>query len=159
MFTSVLTINSNGLSDSGSYCCIAAVIGSGVSNKMNCSALNVLGKLMLHVTMKYYSFIIATDITISGQHTNLTVGTTYNIDCTVSGLEDSEAIALWTMSTDLSSVQVSANTLTLQSVNSTLTGAVFTCSVNSSKLYSAGQKTITITVQGIPLQTSPNINC
>ena len=150
MFTRILTIDSNELSDSGSYCCVAAVIGSGVSNKMDCVTLNVLGKLMLYVTTTLHcSFIIATDITISGQHTNLTVGTTYKIDCTVSGLEDSEAIVIWTTSTDLSSVQVSANTLTLQSVDSTLNGTVFTCSVNSSKLYSTGQKKQTITVQGI----------
>ena len=44
MFTSVLTIDSNEFSDSGSYCCVAAVIGSGISNK-NCVTLNVLGKL------------------------------------------------------------------------------------------------------------------
>ena len=76
----------------------------------------------------------------------MTVGNTYTINCTVPGLEDSEAIVLWTTSTDTSSAQVSANTLTLQSVDSTLTGTVFTCSVNSSKLYSTGQKNVTITV-------------
>ena len=44
MFTSVLTIDSNEFMDSGSYCCVAAVIGSGDSNKMDCVTLNVLGK-------------------------------------------------------------------------------------------------------------------
>ena len=54
MFTSVLTIDSNEFSDSGSYCCSAAVIGSGDMKMMNdCITLNVLGKLMLHVTIKY----------------------------------------------------------------------------------------------------------
>ena len=54
MFTSVLTIDSNEFSDSGSYCCSAAVIGSGDLKMMNdCITLNVLGKLMLHVTIKY----------------------------------------------------------------------------------------------------------
>ena len=43
MFTNVLTIDSNEFSDSGDYCCVAAVIGSGVSNKMDCVTLNVLG--------------------------------------------------------------------------------------------------------------------
>ena len=42
MFTSVLTVDSNEFSDSGSYCCVAAVIGSG---EMDCITLNVLGKL------------------------------------------------------------------------------------------------------------------
>ena len=45
MFTSELTIDSNEFTDSGSYCCVAAVIGSGDSNKMDCVTLNVLGKI------------------------------------------------------------------------------------------------------------------
>ena len=45
MFTSVLTIDSNEFTDSGSYCCVAAVIGSGDSNKMSCVILSVLGKI------------------------------------------------------------------------------------------------------------------
>ena len=44
MFTSVLTTDSNEFTDSGSYCCVAAVIGSGDSNKMGCVTLSVLGK-------------------------------------------------------------------------------------------------------------------
>ena len=44
MFTSVLTIDSNEFTDSGSYCCVAAVIGSGDSNKIECATLSVLGK-------------------------------------------------------------------------------------------------------------------
>ena len=51
MFTSVLTIDSNEFSDSGDYCCVTAVIGSGVSNKIDCVTINVLGKLMLHVNV------------------------------------------------------------------------------------------------------------
>ena len=48
MFTSEMTIDSNEFTDSGSYCCAAAVIGSGDSNKMGCVTLNVLGKLIQH---------------------------------------------------------------------------------------------------------------
>ena len=44
MFTSELTIDSNEFTDSGSYCCVAAVIGSGDSNKMGCVTLSMLGK-------------------------------------------------------------------------------------------------------------------
>ena len=44
MFTSVLTFNSNEFTDSGSYCCVAAVIGSGDSNKTDSVTLSVLGK-------------------------------------------------------------------------------------------------------------------
>ena len=47
MFTSVLTIDSNEFSDSGSYCCVAAVIGSVDVNRMDCITLNVLGEFML----------------------------------------------------------------------------------------------------------------
>ena len=45
MFTSVLTIDSNEFTDSGSYCCVAAVSGSGDSNKMDCVTLSMLGKI------------------------------------------------------------------------------------------------------------------
>ena len=44
MFTSVLMIDSNEFTDSGNYCCVAAVIGSGDSNMMDCVTLSVLGK-------------------------------------------------------------------------------------------------------------------
>ena len=56
MFTSVLTIDSNEFSDSGSYCCVTTVIGSGVSNKMDCVTLNVLGKLFVS-TNNFYLLI------------------------------------------------------------------------------------------------------
>ena len=61
MFTSVLKVDSNDLSDSGSYCCVAAMIGSGVSNKMDGVTLNVLGKVLLYVnadTCSYCQFIM-----------------------------------------------------------------------------------------------------
>ena len=148
MFTSVLTIDSNEFSDSGSYCCVvaAAVIGSGDLKKMDCMTLNVLGKVILHEIIIIHSYF--TDITISGQHTDLTVGTTYTITCTLPGLDDSTI--LWTSTAAAAAVPVStANTLTLQSVDSTLNGTVFTCSVNSSKLYSSGMEKITVTIQSM----------
>ena len=93
--------------------------------------------------------LLCTDISISGEHTDLTVGTTYNITCTVPGLDDSSAI-MWTSSA--AAVLVSTtNTLTLQSVNNTLNGTEFTCSVNSSELYSVGENKISITTKGIIL--------
>ena len=58
---------------------------------------------------------------------------------------------MWTSSA--AAVPVSTtNTLTLQSVNNTLNGTEFTCSVNSSVLYSIGKKKISVTVKGIILQ-------
>ena len=78
---------------------------------------------------------------------DLTVGTTYNITCSVPGLDDSSAI-MWTSSA--AAVPVSTtNTLTLQSVNNTLNGTEFTCSVSSSKLYSSGMKIVTVTILGM----------
>ena len=55
MFTSVLTIDSSELLRQWQLSCYsAAVIGSGDLKIMNdCITLNVLGKLMLHVTIKY----------------------------------------------------------------------------------------------------------
>ena len=47
MFTSVLKFDSNESSDSGSYCCVPAVIGSGDLKKMDCVTLNVLGKIFM----------------------------------------------------------------------------------------------------------------
>ena len=43
LFNSGVAIDSNELSDSGNYCCVAAVIGSGDTEKMNCVTLSVLG--------------------------------------------------------------------------------------------------------------------
>ena len=103
---------------------------------------------MLHVTRIVFVHFL-TDISISGQHTNLIVGSTYTINCTVPGLEDSTI--LWT-STAAAAVPVSTtNTLTLQSVDSTLNGTVFTCSVNSSKLHTGSPKikNITVTIQSM----------
>ena len=151
MFTSVLTINSNEFTDSGSYCCVAAVSGSGDSNKMGCVTLSVLGKIntspiFSNIILKSLYALLCTDISISGEHSDLTVGSTYNITCSVPGLDDSSAI-MWTSSA--AAVPVSTtNTLTLQSVNNTLNGTEFTCSVNSSVLYSVGEKKISITVKG-----------
>ena len=147
MFTSVLTIDSNEFTDSGSYCCVAAVIGSGDSNKMGCVTLSVLGKI--NTSPIFLKSLLCTDIRISGEHSDLTVGSTYNITCTVPGLDDSSAI-MWTSSA--AAVPVSTTTtLTLQSVNNTLNGTEFTCSVNSPVLYSVGEEKISITVKGIIL--------
>ena len=157
MFTSVLTIDSNEFTDSGSYCCVAAVIGSGDSNKMGCVTLNVLGKI--NTSPIILKSLLCTDISISGEHTDLTVGTTYNIICSVPGLDDSRAI-MWTGSA--AAVPVSTtNTLTLQSVNNTLSGTEFTCSVNSMKLHanSPTMKTITVTVLGMSHQSTLKFIC
>ena len=97
---------------------------------------------------------LSTDISISGEHSDLTVGTTYNITCSVPGLDDSSAI-MWTSSA--AAVPVSTtNNLTLQSVNNTLNGTEFTCSVKSMKLHahSPATKTITVTVLGTSHQST-----
>ena len=157
MFTSVLTIDSNEFTDSGSYCCVAAVIGSGDSNKMGCVTLNVLGKI--NTSPIFLKSSLCIDISISGQHSDLTVGTTYNITCSVPGLDDSSAI-MWTSSA--AAVPVSTtNTLTLQSVNNTLNGTELTCSVNSMKLHanSPTMKTITVTVLGTSHQSTLKFIC
>ena len=89
--------------------------------------------------------LLHTDISISGQHTNLTVGATYNITCSVPGLEDSSVI-MWTSSAAAAIPVSTTDTLTLQSVNNTLNGTEFICSVNSSKLYSGSRRMRKITV-------------
>ena len=47
------------------------------------------------------------------------------------------------------SVVSNSHVLTLEAVNYTHNGRVFTCLVNSSQLYSPGKKNITVTVKGM----------
>ena len=83
-------------------------------------------------------------VTISGNFKNLRVGTTVQLMCRVPLLMNS---AINWLSHD-GSVVNSSGTLILQSVNYTINGRMFTCSVNSSQLTNSINETITVTVQG-----------
>ena len=98
------------------------------------------------------SFNVVTDIAISGNFTDLAVGSTSHLICSVPGLEtgDKESSILWrrTDTSQMTSISAPANaTLTLHSVESMLNGSVLTCLVNSTQLYSSGSKNITVTVK------------
>ena len=91
----------------------------------------------------HYCVSSALDIDVSGPYQSLTLGSTAIITCSVADL--SAPTINW-LSHD-GSVVSSSGALILQSVNYTINGRVFTCSVNSPQLYSPGQKNITITVK------------
>ena len=90
---------------------------------------------------------------ISGNFTDLTVGSTSHLICSVPGLgtggEDSDISWRITDASQIPSPSPTNATLTLQSVDSMLNGSVFTCSVSSSRLYSSGERNILLTVKGI----------
>ena len=86
-----------------------------------------------------------TEIRISGDYSNLTVGSTTNITCDVPGLMSS--VVSWTP--PWSGATSTSHTLMLTSVDSTLDGVNFTCSVSSNQSYAPGEKMITVTVKGL----------
>ena len=85
------------------------------------------------------------EIRISGDYSNLTVGSTTNITCDVPGLMSS--VMSWTP--PWSGATSTSNTLMLTSVDSTLDRVNFNCAVSSNQLYTPGEKMITVTVKGM----------
>ena len=83
-------------------------------------------------------------IVISGDSQDLHVGSSVMISCSASTLVNSTIN--W-LSHD-GSVVSSSGALILQSVNYTINGRMFTCSVNSPQLTNSINETITVTVQG-----------
>ena len=83
-------------------------------------------------------------IAISGKYTQLQIGKTIQLSCSVPNLMDS---AIKWLSHD-GSVLNSSGVLILQSVNYTINGTMITCSVNSPQLINTINETITLTVQG-----------
>ena len=86
-----------------------------------------------------------TEIRTSGDYSDLTVGSTTNITCDVPGLISS--VVSWSL--PWSGATSTSNTLMLTSVDSTLDGVNFTCTVSSNQLYIPGEKMITVTVKGL----------
>ena len=93
--------------------------------------------------MCYLSYFV--DIEVSGSFQNLTLGITAVITCSVATVSTTDIKWLH----QNGSVVNNSHDLTLNPVNYTHNGRVFTCLVNSSQLYSPGQKTITVIVQGM----------
>ena len=93
--------------------------------------------------MCYLSYFVAIEISDSFQ--NLTLGSTAVITCSVADL--SVPTIKWLYQNG--SVVSNSHVLTLEPVNYTHNGRVFTCLLNSSQLYSPGKKNITVTVQGM----------
>ena len=93
--------------------------------------------------MCYLSYFVAIEISDSFQ--NLTLGSTAVITCSVATVSTTSFKWLYRNGSVVSDSYV----LTLEPVNYTHNGRVFTCLLNSSQLYSPGQKNITVTVQGM----------
>ena len=152
LFNSTLLLYEVEFSDGGSYCCVASVIGSDTKDKMDCVTLSVLGLSKLSSLDLVLIFVVVTDIVISGNFTDLTVGSTSHLICSVPGLETgaTKSSILWrrTDTSQMTLISTPENaTLTLHSVESMLNGSVLTCSVNSTQIYSSGTKNITVTVK------------
>ena len=87
---------------------------------------------------------VSAEFEIVGSYRNLTVGSTAVIACSLRSLVNSTI--MWI--TQDGSVVNNSGVLTLQSVDYTISGRVFTCRVNAPHLYSPAQKNITISLQG-----------
>ena len=98
----------------------------------------------LMITLHCINFL---EIAISGDYSDLQVGRTQNITCTVPGIPP-DAV-MW--SGTWSRASLSSDVLMLSSIDSTLNGTEFTCSVNSSVLYSGSpnMKKIIVTVKSM----------
>ena len=81
---------------------------------------------------------------ISGNYTNMRIGSTIEIQCKAPMLANSTIKWLF----QNGSVVSSSSVLNVKPVNYSINGRVFTCSVSSPLLYSPGRKSITVTVQG-----------
>ena len=86
----------------------------------------------------------ALEFEIVGSYQNLTVGSTAVITCSLRSVMNSTVMWLAQDGTEV----IDTGVLTLQSVNTTTDGSMFTCSVNAPHLYSPAQKNITISVIG-----------
>ena len=143
-FTSVSTVDITGYNNTGNYCCSASLAGSD-SDMSDCIIVTVSGifvTVRLFLTMYMHTL---SEISISEDYSNLRVGSTQNVTCTVSGILP-EAV-MWN-GTWRGTSAIDHNVLMLSSVDSTLDKIVFTCSVNSVNLYRPGEREITVTVKG-----------
>ena len=86
---------------------------------------------------------IVSEFKITGSYQHLRVGNTTVISCSVPLLANS--IITW-LAQD-GSVVNNSGVLILQSVDYSINGSVFTCSVNSPQLYTPGKENIIVTVQ------------
>ena len=82
---------------------------------------------------------------ISGNYTNMRIGSTVELQCKASMLTDSTF--MWLSQNGL--VVNSSAVLIIKPVNYSINGSAFICSVNSSKLTDSINRTITVTIEGI----------
>ena len=143
-FTRTLTIPLTN-TDQRNYCCNASLVGNATTVSA-CSTVKILGDF--NSTNNAYTkskivFFLYTDIQIGSNFQNLTLGSSTSISCSVPNLANSSI--RW-LSQDEQMVITNSDILVLETVNYTIDGTTFRCSVNSSQLYSPGGKNITVTV-------------
>ena len=143
-FSSSLTLSDISQHDSGEYCCTASIAGNETKSNY-CVELKVTtGGEYIAVTEAFIVTILSDFIIISGNFKNLQIGSTVQLICRLPNVMYSTIN--W-LSHD-GSVVSSSGALILQSVNYTINGRMFTCSVNSPQLTNRINETITVTVQG-----------
>ena len=89
-------------------------------------------------------FVCTIDIKIAESHRNTIVEHTIAITCSLGSVANSSTI--WWLSQD--GTKNNTNNLTLQTVDNSVNGTVFTCGVDAPKLYSPAEKSITVSMRG-----------
>ena len=115
--------------------------------------IKVISEIYIHVPNELkpyilYIFIFHVDVAITGNYTNIHIGSKVNITC-VFPLLQSDATIKWISQNG--SVVSNTGVLTL-SGNHTINNTLLTCSIDSThRLYSSSRKEILVTVQSMSI--------
>ena len=140
VFSSSITVSTHSPSSQKEYCCNASIIGTNTVS--NCSSIEVLGKKVLFMLLIFKDF---TEIVITGQYQQIQLGSTSTVTCSVPQLMNSNI--KW-ISHD--GAVVSSSGVLILFGDHTIDGRIFRCVVNSTQLYSPGERNITVTVKSKP---------
>ena len=138
VFSSSITVSTRTPFSRKEYCCNASIIGTNAVS--DCASIKVLGKkitlLVLLLNIKF------TEIVITGQYQQIQLGNTSTVTCSVPQLMNSNI--KW-ISHD--GAVVSSSGVLMLFGDHTIVGRIFRCVVNSTQLYSPGERNITVTVK------------
>ena len=138
VFNSSMTVSTHSPSSQKEYCCNASIIGTNAVS--DCSSIEVLGKkitlLVLLLNIKF------TELVITGQYQQIQLGSTSTVTCSVPQLMSSNI--KW-ISHD--GAVVSSSGVLMLFGDHTIDGRTFRCVVNSTQLYSPGERNITVIIK------------